>query len=190
MRKLVYSTGVSLDGYITDPDGEIDWTVPDEELFRFHTERVRETGLQLCGRRLYETMLYWESSDRDPTLPEHEAEFARLWQALPKIVHSRTLASVQGNCTLVREIDAEAIADLVSEPGKDIAVGGATLAGEMLARGLVDELLLFVYPVVLGGGTPWLAPAGARIELELLENRVFGSRVLYLRYSVNGRRRT
>ena len=84
----------------------------------------------------------------------------------------------------------QAIADLVSEPGKDIAVGGATLAGEMLARGLVDELLLFVYPVVLGGGTPWLAPAGARIELELLENRVFGSRVLYLRYSVNGRRRT
>jgi dihydrofolate reductase len=188
MRRLAYSMGVSLDGYTAGPGGEIDWSAPDEELHRFHNQQMRETGLHLCGRRLYETMVYWETADRDPSLQEHEIEFARIWQALPKIVYSRTLERVRGDATLVREVDVEAIARLKAQPGRDLAVGGATLAGELIALGLVDELRLFVYPVILGGGTTWLAPSGAGIDLELLESRTFGSRVLYLRYAVKGRR--
>src|SRR6267154_3642621 len=112
MRKLIYSTGVSLDGFIAGPQGEIDWSAPDEELHRFHNEQTRELGAHLCGRRLYETMVFWESADRDPAAPDFILEFARIWQALPKVVFSKTLHSVVGNARLAREGVAEEVAKL------------------------------------------------------------------------------
>jgi dihydrofolate reductase len=182
MRKLIYSMGVSLDGFIAGPGGEIDWTAPDEELHRFHNEQTRELGAHLCGRRLYEEMLYWETADGDPSAGETEREFARIWQSLPKIVFSKTLETVEGNATLARDGVAEAVAELREQPGKDLAVGGAGLAAGLIELGLVDEYRLFVSPVVLGAGTPYFPAVEARIELELVETRTFASRVVYLRY--------
>ena len=182
MRKLIYSMSVSLDGFINDPGGEIDWSVPDEELHRFHNERVREIGLQLLGRRLYETMLYWETVDQNPDAGEVELEFAAIWQRLPRLVFSKTLEEVEGNATLAREVDAKQIAQLKQEPGKDIAVGGAGLAATFIERGLVDEYQLFVNPVVLGAGTPFFPSLEQRIDLELIDTRTFASRITYLRF--------
>jgi dihydrofolate reductase len=185
MRKLIYSMTMSLDGFISGPDGEIDWSPPDEELHRFHNQRVREIGAHLLGRRLYEEMLYWETADQDPSAPEHVLEFARIWQELPKIVFSRTLEKVEGNARLVRDGAAEEVAKLKQQPGKDLAVGGAGLASTFIELGLVDEYLPFVSPVVLGGGTPFFPALEERIDLKLAETRTFGSRVVYLRY-LNG----
>jgi len=182
MRKVIHSMTVSLDGFIADPNGEIDWSAPDEELHRFHNDRVREVGLHLLGRRLYETMVYWETADQNPSAADYELDFARIWQQLPKIVFSRTLQSVEGNTTLLREVDPDEIARLKQEPGKDIAVGGAGLASTFMKLGLIDEFQLFVSPVVLGGGTPYFPALDERINLELVETRTFGSRVVYLRY--------
>ena len=180
-RKLIYSMGVSLDGFIAGPEGEIDWTEPDAELHRFHNQRTLELGAHLCGRRLYEAMVYWETADEKPSAPEHD-EFARIWKELPKIVFSKTLDEVAGNSRLMREGVAEEIAKLKKQPGKDLAVGGAGLASTLIERGLVDEYLRFVYPVVLGGGTPYFPALEERIDLELVETRTFGSRVVYLRH--------
>jgi dihydrofolate reductase len=182
VRSVIYSMGVSLDGFIAGPGGEIDWSAPDPELHRFHNAQTEELGVHLCGRRLYEVMLSWETADRDPGLGEPEREFARIWQALPKVVFSRTLGQVSGNARLATERPAEEAARLKAEPGKDIAVGGAGLAAELLQHGLVDEVRLFVSPVVLGGGTPFFPPLHDRIDLELVETRTFGSRVVYARY--------
>ena len=182
MRKLIYSMTVSLDGFIAGPNGEIDWSAPDEELHRFHNERVRELGAHLLGRRLYETMLYWETADQNPSLGEVELEFARIWQPLPKVVFSRTLGEVEGNATLVRDGAVEEVARLKEDSGKDLGVGGAGLATTLIEHGLVDEFQLFVSPVVLGGGTSFFPALDERIELELIETREFGSRVVYLRY--------
>ncbi|MEO8686770.1 MAG: dihydrofolate reductase family protein [Solirubrobacteraceae bacterium] len=182
MRPLSFSMTVSLDGFIAGPGGEIDWSAPDEELHRFHNEQTRELGAHLCGRGLYETMVYWETADQDPALAEHTMEFARIWQDLPKIVFSKTLEAVEGNATLVRDGIAEEVARLKAEPGKDLAAGGAGLAAGLTELGLIDEYRLFVSPVVLGGGTPFFPPLDARIELELVETRTFSSRVVYLRY--------
>jgi dihydrofolate reductase len=182
MRKLIYSMSVSLDGFIAGPGGEIDWSAPDEELHRFHNERVREIGIQLLGRRLYEEMTFWETADENLSAPEHELEFARIWKDLPKIVFSKTLEKVEGNARLVREGVAEEVARLKEQPGKDLAVGGAGLASTCMKLGLIDEYQPFVSPVVLGGGTPYFPALDARINLELVETRTFGSRVVYLRY--------
>jgi dihydrofolate reductase len=170
---LSYSMGVSLDGYIAGPDGEIDWSAPDPELHRFHNDQTRELHAHLCGRRLYETMVYWETADQGG---EVELEFASLWQALPKIVFSSTLTSVEGNARLATGGLAEELDTLDGE----IAIGGAGLAAEAARLGLIDEYRLFVSPVVLGGGTPFFPDV--RLDLELLETRTFGSRVVYLRY--------
>ena len=182
MSKLVYSMGVSLDGFIAGPNGELDWSVPDEELHRFHNEQTRELGAHLCGRRLYEEMVFWETADRNPSAAEHEVEFARIWQALPKIVFSTTLTEVEGNARLATEGVREEVAKLRQQPGGDLAVGGAGLAAGFTRLGLIDEYRLFVSPVVLGGGTPYFPPLEERIALELVETRTFGSRVVYLRY--------
>jgi dihydrofolate reductase len=182
MRKLTYSMGVSLDGFIAGPTGEIDWTMPDAELHRFHNRQTEELGGHLCGRRLYEEMLYWETADQNPSAAEHELEFAHIWKALPKVVFSTTLEQVEGNARLVREGVAEEVAELKEQPGKDLAVGGACLAARLIELGLIDEFLPFVYPVILGGGTPYLPAVADRINLELVETRTFGSRVVYLRY--------
>jgi dihydrofolate reductase len=182
MRKLIYSFGVSLDGFIAGPKGELDWSAPDEELHRFHNEQARELGAHLCGRRLFETMLPWETyEEENPSGPEHMIEFARIWKATPKIVFSRTLDSVEGNAALVRGDVAEEVARLKEQPGRDLSVGGAGLASTCMRLGLIDEYRLFVSPVVVGGGTPFFPALDERIELELVETRTFGSRVVYLR---------
>jgi len=182
MRKVTYSMGVSLDGFIAGPNGEIDWSAPDEELHRFHNEQTRDLGAHFCGRGLYEVMLYWETADENPSAPEHVLEFARIWKQLPKIVFSETLEKVEGNATLATDGIAEEVARLKQQPGKDLAVGGAGLASAFTKLGLVDEYRLFVSPVVLGGGTRFFPALEERINLELVETRTFGSRVVYVRY--------
>jgi dihydrofolate reductase len=181
-RKLIYSMGVSLDGFIAGPTGEIDWSAPDEELHRFHNQQAREMGAHLYGRRLYEVMRFWETADERPSVPEHELEFARIWNDTPKVVFSKTLDEVHGNARLVKENAAEDVVRLKAQPGKDLAVGGAGLASTFMKLGLIDEYRLFVSPVVLGGGTPYFPALDARIDLELVETRTFGSRVVYVRY--------
>ena len=182
MRKVIYSMGVSLDGFIAGPDGEIDWSAPDEELHRFHNQQTQEIGAHLCGRRLYETMVYWETADENPSATEFELEFAGIWQRLPKIVFSKTLEKVEGNARLVRGGVAEEVAKLKGQPGKDLAVGGAGLASTLVKLGLIDEYRLFVSPVLLGGGTPYFPALEERIDLKLVETQTFGSRVVYVRY--------
>jgi dihydrofolate reductase len=185
MRSVTYSMGVSLDGYIAGPDGEFDWTEPDEDVFRFVTDEIREVGVHLLGRRLYETMLYWETADQDPSLDDLLLEWAALWKPLPKVVFSTTLSAVQGNARLASGGLVEEIERLRAEPGEgDIAIGGASLAAEAAALGLIDEYRARVYPVLVGGGIPFFAQRGRRVDLELVESRTFSSRVIYLRYRV------
>jgi dihydrofolate reductase len=182
MAALIFSMAVSLDGYIADAGGDFGWAAPDDELHRFHNEQTREIGAHLCGRRLYETMVYWETADRDPSAGATELEFARVWQALPKVVFSTTLRTVEGNARLAREGIAEELARIRDEVDGDIAIGGAGLAAEATRLGLVDEYRLFVSPIAVGGGTPFFPP-DERVPLELVETRTFGSRVVYLRYA-------
>ena len=176
--------GVSLDGYIAGPDGEITAPPPDEEVFRFVTDEIRQVGVHLLGR-LYETMLYWETADQDPSLDESMLEWAALWKPLPKVVFSTTLPAVQGHARLASGGLAEEIGRLRAEPVQgDIAIGGATLAAEAAALGLIDEYRARVYPVLVGGGIPFFAQRERRVDLDLVETRTFSSRVVYLRYRV------
>ena len=185
MRNVTYSMGVSLDGYIAGPDGTFDWTVPDPEVFRFWIDEIRGVGVHLMGRRLYETMLYWETADQDPSLDEAEREWAALWKPLPKVVFSTTLSAVQGTARLVSDGLAEEIERLRAEPGEgEIAIGGATLAAEAAALDLIDEYRAMVYPVLVGGGMPYVPQRERRVDLELVESRTFSSGVVYLRYRV------
>lgn len=185
MRTVTYSMGVSLDGYIVGPDGSFDWTAPDEELFRFVTDEIRQVGVHLLGRRLYETMLYWETADQDPSLDDSMLEWAAIWKALPKVVFSTTLPTVHGNARLVSGGLTEEIERLRAEPAEgDIAIGGATLAAEAAASGLIDEYRPRVYPVLVGGGIPYSPRREQRVDLELVETRTFSSGVVYLRHRV------
>ncbi len=185
MRSVTYSMGVSLDGYITGPDGEIVPAAPDEEVFRFVIDEIRHVGVHLLGRKLYETMLYWETADHDPPLDQTEREWAALWKPLPKVVFSTTLSAVQGNARLASGGLAEEIERLRAEPAEgNIAIGGATLAAEAAALDLIDEYRVRVYPVLVGGGTPFFPQRERRVDLELVETRTFSSPVVYLRYRV------
>lgn len=172
---------VSVDGFITDREGAFEWGAPGEELFRFHTALVSGLGVYLLGRRLYEAMLVWET---DPSMRDDEpgAAFADVWCAIPKVVFSRTLDSVQGNARLARASLSEEIAAALDATDKDVQVGGAGLAAQAVELGLVDELRMFRHPVVVGGGTPFLPPVTDDIALDLIETRAFGSRVIYERY--------
>jgi dihydrofolate reductase len=182
MRPLIYSMGVSLDGYIAGPRGEGGWAAPDAELHRFHNEQARELDLHLLGTRLYEVMSYWETAEeRNPSAPEHKLEFARIWKQLPKLVFSSSLETVEGNTRLSRGDPVQEVKKLKEQDGGPIAVGGATLAATLTAHGLVDEYRPFVSPIVLGGGKPFFA-GDTHVDLELVETRTFGSRVVYLRY--------
>src|SRR5215208_1969678 len=178
---LIYSMSVSVDGFIADRAGAFAWTEPSEEQFRFHLEQVSELGGYLCGRRLYETMLVWET---DPSLRDNEpgAAFADVWCAIPKVVFSRTLDSVQGNARLAEASLAEEAAAALDATDKNVSIGGAGLAAQAVELGLVDDLRMFRYPVVVGGGTPLLPPVTEDVPLELIETRTFGSRVIYERY--------
>ncbi|MER6015857.1 dihydrofolate reductase family protein [Streptomyces bluensis] len=185
MRSVTYSMGVSLDGYIVGPDGGFGWTAPDEEVFRLATDEVRKAGVHLLGRRLYETMLYWETTDQNPSLDFSTLEFAAIWKALPKVVFSTTLSAVQGHARLASGGLAEEIERLRAEPGEgDIAIGGATLAAEAAALDLIDEYRARVYPVLVGGGISFFPQRERQVDLELVETRTFNSRVVYLRYRV------
>ncbi|MBG7697665.1 dihydrofolate reductase family protein [Streptomyces sp. MC1] len=185
MRSVTYSMNVSLDGYIVGPDGDFNWTEPDGEVFRFWIDEIRGVDVHLLGRRLYETMLYWETADQNPSLDDAELEWAALWKPLPKIVFSTTLSAVQGTARLASGGLAEEIERLRAEPGEgDIAIGGATLAAEAAALGLIDEYRAVVHPVLVGGGIPFFPRHERRVALELLETRTFSSRVVYVRYSV------
>ncbi len=178
---LIYSMSVSVDGFIADRGGGFEWSVPSEEQFRFHVAQTRELGGFLCGRRLYETMLPWET---DPSMRDSdlEAAFADVWGAIPKVVFSRTLDSVQGNARLAEASLAEEAAAALDATDKDVAIGGAGLAAAAIGLGLVDELHMFRNPVVVGGGTPFLPPVTEDIRLDLVETRTFSSRVVYERY--------
>ena len=182
---LIYSMSVSVDGFIADRDGAFGWSVPNEEQFAFHIVQTRELGSFLCGRRLYEMMLVWET---DPSLreTEAEAEFADAWCALPKVVFSRSLGSVQGNARLATASVAEEAAQALDATDKDVGIGGAGLAAAAIELGLVDELRMFRNPRVVGGGTPFLPPVTDDIPLDLIETRTFGSRVIYERYGRTG----
>jgi dihydrofolate reductase len=179
---LIYSMNVSVDGFIADRDGGLEWTAPSEELFRFHLVQVGELGGYLLGRRLYEAMLVWET---DPSLRagEDQAAFADAWSALPKVVFSRTLGRVEGNARLAEGSLADEVAAALGATDKPVAIGGAALAGAAIERGLVDELRILRLPVVVGGGTPFLPPVGAPVPLELVETRTVGAGVVYERYA-------
>ncbi len=185
MRNVTYSMGVSLDGYIVGPDGTFDWTAPDKDVFRFWIDEIRGVGVHLMGRRLYETMLYWEAADQDPSLGADELEWTALWKPLPKVVFSTTLSAVEGHARLASGGVAEEIERLRAEPGDgEIAIGGATLAAEAAVLDLIDEYRAIVYPVLVGGGIPFFPRSERRVDLELVETRTISSRFVYLRYRV------
>ncbi|MFE7437018.1 dihydrofolate reductase family protein [Streptomyces tendae] len=186
MRSVTYSMNVSLDGYIVDANGDIDWSDPDESVFQYWTDEIREAGVHLLGRRLYETMLYWETAEQDEPLGAAELEWAALWKALPKVVFSRTLSTARGtNTHLASGTLAEEIERRRAEPGEgDIAIGGATLAAEAAASDLIDEYRAMIHPVLVGGGTPFFPHHGRRVNLELVESRTFGRNVVLLRHRV------
>ncbi len=185
MRSVTYSMGVSLDGYIVGPDGTFDWTEPDDDVFRFWIDDIRQVGVHLMGRRLYETMLYWETAEQEQTLDDAELEWAAIWKALPKVVFSTTLSSVAGTARLASGSPAEEIGRLRAEPGDgEIAIGGATFAADVAAAGLIDEYRAMVHPVLVGGGIPFFPQSERREDLELVETRTFNSKFVYLRYRV------
>ena len=187
MVDLVYTANASLDGYTEDPDGRIDWSEPDEEVFSFIRELERPAGTYLYGRRMYETMLYWEDAIPDEG---YVREFAEMWREADKVVYSRTLESISSARTrLERDFDPEAVRRLKAAADRRITIGGAALAGQALAAGLVDELRVLTVPVLFGGGKPWL-PKGVSVSLRLLETRRFASGVVYLRYRLDSDQRT
>lgn len=185
MRSVTYSMGMSLDGYVVGPDGTFDWGDPDDELMRFLIDELQDVGVHLLGRRLYEAMLYWEASDDELSLDEVNKEWASIWRPLPKVVFSRTLTSVRGNARLASGSLAHEIERLRAAPGEgNIAIGGATLATQAASLGLIDEYLIRVYPVLVGGGLPYFAHEERRADLTLLESRTFSSGLVFLHYRV------
>ena len=183
MRKVIYSHHVSLDGFIEGPNGELDWAVVDEELHRRFIDLESTIDAHLYGRRVYETMAAHQSTaDQNPSAPEYEVEYARIWQNKPKIVFSKTLERVEWNSRLVRSNVGEEIAKLKGQPGKDMYLAGANLASTVIQLGLIDEYWLYVNPVVLGGGKPMFPALDTRLHLRLLETRTFGCGVVLLRY--------
>jgi dihydrofolate reductase len=167
------------------PDGTFAWTMPGDEVFAFVTDEIRQVGVHLLGRRLYETMRYWEDAEQNRELTDAEHEWARLWNALPKVVFSSTLTEVHGNARLASGTLAEEIALLRAEPDEgEIAIGGATLATAAAALDLIDEYRPRVYPVLVGGGVPYFPHEARQVDLELVDTRVFGSGVVNLRYRV------
>ncbi|HZD68410.1 MAG TPA: dihydrofolate reductase family protein [Actinomycetes bacterium] len=182
MAKLIYSTITSLDGYTADKDGNFEWAAPDEEVHAFVNDLERPVGTYLYGRRMYETMVFWETAhtlaDQGPVMQD----FTKIWQAADKVVYSGTLAKVSSAKTRIERVfDPEAVRRLKAAAGRDLTVGGPHLAAEAIRAGLVDEYHLFLVPVVVGGGNQAL-PDNVRVKLELLDERRFGSGVVYLRY--------
>ena len=181
MAKLIYSAITSLDGYVADEQGNFDWAAPDADVHAAVNDQEREIGTYLYGRRLYEVMAVWETMDTDDE-PGVMRDYAEIWRAADKIVYSRTLDDVHTSQTrLEREFDPEAVRAIKEAADTDISIGGPHLAAEAIRAGLVDELHLFMSPVVVGGGNPAL-PDGVRLDLELVDERRFGNGVVYLHY--------
>jgi dihydrofolate reductase len=182
MAKLIYSAITSLDGYIADVDGNFDWAVPDDDVHRFVNDLERPIGTYLYGRRMYEVMKFWETAHTLPNQPSVTRDYAEIWQAADKIVYSRTLeATTTARTRLRREFDTEAVRQMKASAEHDLSVGGPELAGQAIKAGLVDEYHLFLHPIVVGGGNPSL-PNDVRVQLELIDERRFGSGVVYLNY--------
>lgn len=185
MPKLVYTMNTSLDGYVNDADGRLDWSAPDDEVHQFFNDLESSVGTALYGRRLYETMVYWDTPESVDGRPAIEQEYARVWRAQERIVFSRTLETSRTARTRIeRAFDPALVRRLKAEAQRDLSIGGATLAGQALAAGLVDEIGLMVKPVIIGGGTRAL-PDGLRLDLSLIEERRFASGAVYLHYRVN-----
>ncbi len=184
MAKLIYGSNVSIDGFTEDERGAFDWAPPDDDVFVFITELMRSARTYLFGRRMYETLAVWET---DPTLAAQSdlaADYASAWQAAEKVVYSSTLVEPRTtNTRLERHFDPSAVRDLKSDATTDLLVGGPNLAAQAVAAGLVDEVALFVWPVVLGGRNPAL-PTATRVDLELIDEHRFSSGVVHLRYRI------
>ena len=182
MAKLIYSTIMSLDGYVADKDGKFDWSRPDEEVHAFVNDLERPIGTYLYGRRMYEVMVFWETMTTGPDEPPVMRDYTQIWRAADMIVYSKSLESVSSAKTRIeRDFDPDAIREMKASLGQDISVGGPALAGQALRAGLVDECHLLVSPVVVGGGNPSL-PDDVRVDLELLDERRFGNGVVHLHY--------
>ena len=185
MARLIYSAIASLDGYVADERGRFDWAAPDEDVHAFVNDLERPVGTYLYGRRMYETMVAWETM-RVAGEPPAVRDFAELWRAADKVVYSRTLERASSARTRIeRDFDPEAVRRLKASAERDISVGGPHLAAGAIRAGLVDEYGLFVVPVAVGGGTRWL-PDGVWLELELLDERRFAGGVVHLRYRAGG----
>lgn len=181
MGRLIYSMSVSADGFIADRGGDFDWSVPSDEQFAFHLREVSEIGCCLLGRRLYETMLPWETDASLRDSRDAEA-FADGWRAIPKVVFTRTLDRVEGNARLAAASVPDEVAQALAATDKDVEVGGAGLAAVAIEAGLVDEFRMFRCPIAVGGGTPYWPPVTRAVELELVETQVFGGDVVFERY--------
>ena len=182
MAKLIYSAITSLDGYVADENGNFDWAAPDEEVHRFVNDLERPIGTYLYGRRIYETMVYWETAHTLPDQPPFIQDFAGIWQAADKIVYSKTLDTPSSARTRIeRDFDPDAVRRMKASAERDISVGGPDLAAQAIKAGLVDEYHLFLTPIIVGGGHQSL-PDNVRLELELLGERRFGNGVVHLHY--------
>src|SRR5579859_1283503 len=187
MARLIYSVIESLDGYVADESGNFDWAAPDDEVHGFVNDLERGVGTYLYGRRMYETMVYWETAHESAGEPEVIQDYTRLWQAAEKIVYSKTLEAARSARTRIeRDFDPESVRRMKAAAGRDISVGGPHLAAEALRAGLVDELHLLVAPVVIGGGNKSL-PDGVRMKLDLIDQRAFRSGVVHLHYRTTTR---
>jgi dihydrofolate reductase len=184
VAKLIYSALTSLDGYVADEDGNFDWARPSEEVHVFVNDLERPVGTHLYGRRMYEVMAYWETADTVPDQPPFVRDYARIWQGVDKIVHSRTLTEVSSAKTRIeREFDIDAVRQLKATADRDIGVGGPDLAAQAIRAGLVDELHFLLAPVVVGGGKHSL-PDDVRLDLELLDERRFANGVVHVHYRI------
>ncbi|GCD97352.1 dihydrofolate reductase family protein [Embleya hyalina] len=185
MRKIVYWSSMSLDGFMEGPNREIDWHLVDDELHEHINERLGKMGAFLQGRVVHELMAdFWPTADADPESTGPMVEFASIWRDMPKIVFSRTWERTDWNTTIKREVVPEEIMALKAEPGGDMVVGGADLAATFQRLGLIDEYVVYVYPVLIGRGRPMFRPTDHKTNLRLVENRSFGNGVALLRYQV------
>jgi dihydrofolate reductase len=184
MGQLIYAANVSLDGFLEDENGAFDWSVPDEAVHAFWNEHERQISTSLYGRRMYETMRVWESDDWLTDQPPVVREYAEIWRDTDKVVYSTSLTEVSTARTRIeREFEPEAVRRLKKTSGSDLSIGGAEIAAEAFRHGLVDELVLLMCPVLVGGGKPAL-PRGVRLDLELLDQRRFDNGVVYVRHAV------
>lgn len=184
MRKIIYAQLVSLDGYIEDSDGNIDWTKPGEELHRHFNELEKSLETNFYGRRMSEAMDFWLTAEQNPNLNDYEYEYAHLWKDTQRIVFSKTLDKVEGNARIEREVNPQKIRELKSQTGGNMAVGGANIASTFIKHGLVDEFRLYIHPVALGGGKP-MFPIQEKLELELVGSQTFPGDVVMLKYRLS-----